>query len=62
MGEWSYIRYEGEFHEELFNLGHDPSEQFNRAIDPQAEATLVRMREALGRITNGPLLPLRFSP
>jgi arylsulfatase A-like enzyme len=62
LGEWSYIRYEGEVHEELFHLGHDPREQFNRAIDPKAEATLVRMREALGRITNGPLLPLRFSP
>ena len=62
VGEWSYIRYEGEVHEELFHLGHDPTEQFNRAIDPKTEGTLVRMREALGRITNGPLLPLRFSP
>jgi arylsulfatase A-like enzyme len=62
VGEWSYIRYEGEVHEELFHLGHDTSEQFNRATDPEAEATLVRMRESLGRITDGPLLPLRFSP
>jgi arylsulfatase A-like enzyme len=62
VGEWSYIRYEGEVYEELFDLGHDPSEQFNHAIDPRSEATLVRMREALGRITNGPLSPLRFSP
>jgi hypothetical protein len=62
VGEWSYIRYEGEVHEELFDLRHDPSEQLNRAIDPNVETTLVRMREALGQITNGPLLPLRFSP
>jgi arylsulfatase A-like enzyme len=62
VGEWSYIRYEGEVHEELFHLGRDPGERFNRAVDPSAQTTLIRMRGELGRITEGPLLPIRFSP
>ena len=61
-GEWSYIRQEGVFREELFHLSEDANEQHNLAGNPTAEPTLTRMRETLGRITGGPLVPTRFSP
>ena len=59
---WSYIRYEGDNREELYDLGHDPGERFNRVNDPQASARLAQMRRELRQITGGPLLPSRFSP
>jgi arylsulfatase A-like enzyme len=60
-GEWSYIRREGDLREELFHVRVDPKEQRNLAGDPTAQPTLERMRESLGRLTNGPLLPQRFN-
>jgi arylsulfatase A-like enzyme len=60
-GSWSYIRHEHDAREELFHLRADPNEQRNLADDPTAGATLTRMREALGRLTGGPLVPERFS-
>ena len=61
-GAWSYIRQEGIVREELFHLSEDANELHNLAGDPTAEPTLTRMREALDRITGGPLVPTRFSP
>ncbi len=61
-GDWSYIRREGEIHEELYHLRTDTSEQHNVAGDPALRPTLEQMRANLGRITNGPLLPPRFKP
>jgi arylsulfatase A-like enzyme len=61
-GGWSYIRQEGVLREELFHLSEDANEQHNLAGTPTAEPTLTRMRETLGRITGGPLVPTRFSP
>jgi arylsulfatase A-like enzyme len=60
-GEWSYIRREGDLREELFHLRVDANEQRNLAGDPAAQPTLERMRGTLGRLTDGPLLPRRFS-
>ena len=61
-GEWSYIRREGDMREELFRLSEDAKEQRNRADDPSVQTILQKMRAALGRVTEGPLLPGRFSP
>ncbi len=58
---WSYIRREGDVREELFHLSRDPREQHNLVGDPAAGTTLQRMRAALDRLTEGPLLPLRFN-
>jgi arylsulfatase A-like enzyme len=58
--EWSYIRREGDGHEELFHLSEDMNEQQNLASDPSAQTTLQRMRAALDRLTGGPLVPERF--
>ena len=60
--EWSYIRREGEVHEELFHLRNDPGERFNRADEPNHREALERMRSALDRLTGGPLSPRRFNP
>jgi arylsulfatase A-like enzyme len=60
--EWSYIRREVDDREELFHLREDPKERRNLAGDPAAQAMLQRMRTALGTLTDGPLLPRRFSP
>ncbi len=60
--DWTYIRREGDVREELFWLRQDYKEQHNLAGDPAMQATLKRMREALGRLTAGPLTPLRFNP
>ena len=58
---WSYIRREGDAHEELFHLREDPKERHNLAGDPAAQATLQQMRARLERLTGGPLLPERFN-
>ena len=47
-GEWSYIRSEGNVHEELFHLSRDGNEQRNLARDPAAWPVLERMRQSLG--------------
>jgi arylsulfatase A-like enzyme len=60
--DWSYIRREGNAHEELFHLPRDPKEQRNLADDPAAQSTLQHMRATLDRLTGGPLLPERFNP
>jgi arylsulfatase A-like enzyme len=60
--EWSYIRREGEVREELFHLREDATEQHNGAANPAASSALERMRRTLNQVTNGPLLPPRFSP
>ena len=62
VGDWTYIRREGDVREELFHLGEDPSETRNLAGDPAHKLTVERMREALGRLTAGPLTPDRFKP
>jgi arylsulfatase A-like enzyme len=60
-GEWSYIRREGDLREELFHLREDATEQRNLAADPAAKSMLEQMRQALGQLTGGPLLPQRFN-
>ena len=60
-GDWSYIRSEGSTHEELFHLSKDVQEQRNLARDPAARPILDRMRQTLGRLTEGPLMPDRFN-
>jgi arylsulfatase A-like enzyme len=60
-GDWSYIRSEGSTHEELFHLSKDVQEQRNLARDPAARSILDRMRQTLGRLTGGPLMPDRFN-
>ncbi len=60
-GEWSYIRQEGDVHEELFHLREDAKEIHDRAGDPAAQTILQQMRAALDRLTGGPLLPERFN-
>ena len=60
--DWSYIRREGNVREELYRLRDDAKEERNLAADQAAQPTLERMRQNLGRITAGPLIPERFSP
>ena len=60
--DWSYIRREGDVHEELFHLRDDAKEEHNLAADLTARPTLDRMRKALGRMTAGPLVLERFRP
>jgi arylsulfatase A-like enzyme len=60
--DWSYIRREGDVREELFHLPEDAREMRNLAADPASQLTVARMREALGRLTGGPLTPERFKP
>jgi arylsulfatase A-like enzyme len=60
-GDWSYIRHEEEHREELFDLRADAKEQRNLAGDLAAVPTLERMRAALDRLTDGPLVPQRFN-
>jgi len=60
-GDWTYIRREGDVREELFYLRKDASELHNLAGDPAMEPTLERMRQALSRLTRGPLTPQRFN-
>ena len=60
-GDWSYVRSEGNVREELFNLRKDTGEQRNLARDPAAQPILDQMRQTLGRLTEGPLMPDRFN-
>jgi arylsulfatase A-like enzyme len=60
-GEWSYIRSEGKVREELYHLGRDAEQRRNLARDPASRPILERMREALSRLTGGPLDPSRFN-
>ena len=60
-GEWSYIRSEGKVREELYHLSSDADERRNLASDPASGPVLDRMRNALGRMTGGPLDPGRFN-
>jgi arylsulfatase A-like enzyme len=59
-GEWTYIRRDGDVSEELFHATRDALEQENLAGDPAMGPTLDRMRQALYRLTGGPLTPKRF--
>jgi len=61
-GDWSYIRREGNVHEELFHVREDAQEQHNLAGDPASRPVLERMRQALNQLTAGPLTPRRFNP
>ncbi len=61
-GDWSYIRREGDVHEELFHLGDDPKETRNLAGDPSVQPQLKEMRGSLSQLTAGPLTPQRFHP
>ena len=62
QGGWTYIRREGDIHEELFHLREDAKEAHNLAGATDAQAAIERMREALRRQTAGPLTPERFNP
>ncbi len=59
---WTYIRREGEVHEQLFHLKQDPNESQNLAPIPAAQTDLDRMRKSLNTLTSGPLTPQRFKP
>ena len=59
---WSYIRREGDVREELYHLRADPREQHNVAASAGSRPRLERMRDALSRLTLGPLTPERFNP
>jgi arylsulfatase A-like enzyme len=61
-GNWTYTRREGDLLELLFDLREDAGELRNLANDPAMRPTLERMRDALGRLTDGPLTPNRFNP
>jgi arylsulfatase A-like enzyme len=61
-GDWTYIRREEGPREELFNVREDAREQLNLAEDPAMRPTLERLRNALSRLTAGPLTPRRFRP
>jgi arylsulfatase A-like enzyme len=61
-GEWTYIRREGEIHEELFRLSEDARQRHNLAEDPALKPVVERMRATLGELTAGPLTPQRFNP
>jgi arylsulfatase A-like enzyme len=61
-GDWSYIRREGDVHEELFHVREDAQERNNLADDPASRPVLERMRQALSQLTAGPLTPRRFNP
>jgi arylsulfatase A-like enzyme len=61
-GGWSYIRREGDVHEELFHLREDAKELHNLAGSPSARPELERIRASLSELTAGPLIPRRFRP
>jgi len=60
--DWSFIRREGNVHEELFHLSDDPRETRNLVADPAVQPRLERMRGTLSQLTAGPLTPRRFHP
>ena len=47
-GEWSYIRREGDVHEELFHLREDAKEMRNLAGDPAAQTDLATDASSTG--------------
>jgi arylsulfatase A-like enzyme len=59
---WSFIRREGEAHEVLYHLREDPRERNDVAASAGSRPRLDRMREAVSRLTLGPLTPERFNP
>ena len=59
-GNWSYIRREGNTHEELFHLTDDRHQERNLARDPAMRPILDQMRQTLERLGGGPLTPERF--
>jgi arylsulfatase A-like enzyme len=61
-GDWTYIRREEDFREELFRLGDDAGESLNLADVPALQSTLQHMRGTLNQLTAGPLTPRRFPP
>jgi arylsulfatase A-like enzyme len=61
-GDWTYIRREGDVREELYQSRQNAPEQQNVASDPAMRPTLQRLRDALNRMTSGPLTPQRFNP
>jgi arylsulfatase A-like enzyme len=61
-GGWTYIRREGDVHEELFHLREDAKESHDLASSPPARSELERMRGSLSGLTAGPLTPERFNP
>jgi arylsulfatase A-like enzyme len=61
-GDWSYIRREGNVHEQLFHVRDDAQEQNNLAGDPAWRPILEQMRHTLNQLTAGPLTPRRFNP
>jgi arylsulfatase A-like enzyme len=61
-GGWTYIRREGDVHEELFHLREDAKESRNLAGSPDSPPELERMRGSLNKLTAGPLTPDRFNP
>jgi hypothetical protein len=42
------------------HLGDDAKDEHNLASDPKSQPMLDRMRQAVGKLTAGPLLPERF--
>ncbi len=60
-GEWSYIRSEGNVHEELYHLRADANQQRNVVREPAVRGVLDRMRGSLRELTDGPLVPERFN-
>jgi hypothetical protein len=61
-GGWTYIRREGDVHEELFHLREDAKESHDLARSPAARPELEQMRGSLSGLTAGPLTPERFNP
>ena len=59
---WSYIRREGDAREELYHVQADPGEKDNVAAASGSRPRLERMRDALSRLTLGPLTHERFNP
>lgn len=59
---WSYIRREGDRHEELYHLRDDPKEENNVAASAGTRPRLERMRQAVSSMTHGPLTTDRFNP
>ena len=59
---WSYIRREGDVHEELYHLREDAREQNNVVAFPASRPRLEQMRDILSRLTVGPLTLDRFNP
>ena len=60
-GDWTYTRREGDVREKLFHLREDAQELRNLADNPAMRPILERMRQALFRLTAGPLTPQRFN-